>query len=457
LRDAGDRAWALVALQAAKRFYAAAIDLWGDEPGRAELLFRYGRALRFADGTGDDELAEARDGLLAAGDRETAAEAEALRARVSWDRGLTSEALERIENASALVRGAPSSSAKARVLAERARLTLFAGRNREAIEIGREALDMAEKLEDKEQQSELLNTIGVARVAIDDSDLGALEDMERSLALAREANAPDTLGRALYNLAQIRMMAKGFADVDALYDEAWAMTERFGVEQGKRWFRGGHPGHLCLVGRWDDAFRQADEFIGEVEAGSPHYQEADCRITRGTILLARGEVSAALADARKAADFARAARDEQLVHPALGFSARVHAMAGEVAEAETLANEVLATAPMTGFYATELAWAMRELGRGDEFLERAFAPQPEGREPSPWRAGASAVAAGELERAAELYGEIGAVPHWAYARLAAAEERGTGGPPLERALAFYRTVGATAYLKRGEALLAASA
>jgi hypothetical protein len=132
-------------------------------------------------------------------------------------------------------------------------------------------------------------------------------------------------------------------------------------------------------------------------------------------------------------------------------------MAGERTEADALVDEVLVTAPMIGIYATELAWAMRELGRGEDFLERAFAPQSPDREPSPWRAAACAVASGDLGRAAELYEEIGARPHWAYAWLAAAEERGLGGAELERALAFFRDVGATAYLERGEALLAKSA
>jgi tetratricopeptide (TPR) repeat protein len=457
LREAGDRAWALVALRAAKRFYAAALELWGDEPGRAELLFRYGRTLRFTDGSGDEELAEARDGLLAAGDRETAAEAEAFRARVSWDRGETGEALDRIEGASELVRDATSARAKTRVLAERARLTMFAGRHHEAIEIGREALEMAEALDDKEHQSELLNTIGVARVSIDDGDRGGVRDLERSLEIARQAGAPDTLGRALYNLAQLRTHTQGFEGVQELYDEMADSNERFGIEAGKRWLRAGYALYLCLIGRWDEALRQADDFIAEIEAGSPHYQEADCRWTRGTILVARGDIPGALAEARKGVAFARAAKDPQVVQPVLGFAARVNSVAGHGAEANALADEVLTTAPMVGFYTTDLAWAMRDLSRGDDFLERAFAPQSAGRQPSPWRAAACAVAAGELNRAAELYEEIGALPHWAYARLAAAEAHGTAGTELERALAFFREVGATAYLQRGESLLAASA
>jgi class 3 adenylate cyclase/tetratricopeptide (TPR) repeat protein len=457
LREAGDRAWALVALQAAKRFYGAAFDLWGDEPGRAELLYRYGRALRFTDGTGDEELAEARDALLAAGDRETAAQAEAMRARLSWDRGLTLEALERIERASGLVEDAPPSMAKTHVLSERTRITHFSGKSREAIEIGRDALQMAEALGDDEQQAELLNTIGIARAMTDDSDRGALDDLERSIAFARQARAPDALSRALFNLAQIRMLTVGLSDTEALWDEGAELNERFGIEQGIRWFRGGYAGYLGLLGNWDEAVRVADQFIAEVEAGSPHYQVGECRMTRGAIRLARGDVEGALEDARKGVDFARAAKDAQLVQPTFGFSARAHAVGGERADAEALVDEVLATAPMIGMYATDLAWTMRELGRGDEFLERAFARQSDEREPSPWRAAAGAVAAGQLDRAAELFEEIGARPHWAYARLAAAEERGTAGSELDRALTFYREVEATAYLQRGEALLAKSA
>jgi class 3 adenylate cyclase/tetratricopeptide (TPR) repeat protein len=457
LREAGDRAWGLVALEAARRFYAAAFDLWGDEPGRPELLFRYGRALRFTDGTGDEELAEARNGLLAAGDRESAAEAESMRARLSWDRGLTAEALERIEAAAALVEERPPSRAKTHVLSERTRIMHFSGKSREAILIGRGALQMAEALDDKEQQAELLNTIGIARAMMDDSDRGALEDLEQSIAVARQAGAPDALSRALFNVAQTRMITLGLGGTDALWDEGADLNERFGIEQGKRWFRGGYVGFLALRGDWDDALREADRFIAEVEAGSAHYQVAECRLARCTILLARGDVEGALEEARKAVDFARAARDIQLVHPTFGLSARVHAMAGERSHAEALLEEVLATPPMIGMYATDLAWAARELGRGDDFLGQAFAPQPEDREPSLWRAASCAVAAGELEEAAELFERIGARPNWAYARLVHAEERGIAGPELDRALAFYREVGATAYLKRGEALLAASA
>jgi class 3 adenylate cyclase/tetratricopeptide (TPR) repeat protein len=458
LREAGDRAWALAAPQAAKRYYAAALELWpSEEAGRPELLFRYGRTLRLTDGTGEDELADARDGLLAAGDRETAADAEVLRAKLSWDGARVAEALERIEQAARLVADAGPSAAKLRVLAERARIASVSGRTPEAIEVGREAFELAEALGDEEQQAELLNSISVARAMSDDSDTSAVDDLERSVTLARRAGAPDALGRSLNNLASIRMMLIGLEGVQEIFDEALETSERFGVESGVRWHRGGRPALLYLLGRWDDAVRVADEFLAEVEAGATHYQEGDSRINRGRIRLARGDLDGALEDARKVAAFARATGDPQVVHPSLAFSAFVHAVAGKQAEAEALIDEVLSTGPMIGTLATDLAWAMREIGHGAEFADRAFAPVPEGREPSPWRAAACAVASGEFERAAQLYGEIGSRPDEAYAWLAAAEERGTAGPELDRALAFFREVGATAYLARGEVLLAASA
>jgi hypothetical protein len=70
---------------------------------------------------------------------------------------------------------------------------------------------------------------------------------------------------------------------------------------------------------------------------------------------------------------------------------------------------------------------------------------------------------GDFERAAGIYAQIGSRPHEAFARLSAAESlladgrRVEGNAQLERALTFYRKVGAIAYIRHGEGLLAASA
>jgi hypothetical protein len=83
--------------------------------------------------------------------------------------------------------------------------------------------------------------------------------------------------------------------------------------------------------------------------------------------------------------------------------------------------------------------------------------------PTPWLQAAAAIATGDYERAAELYAEIGSLPDEALTRLRAAEQllaagrQAEGTVQLQQALAFYRQVQASAYVRQAEALLAASA
>ncbi len=83
--------------------------------------------------------------------------------------------------------------------------------------------------------------------------------------------------------------------------------------------------------------------------------------------------------------------------------------------------------------------------------------------PTPWVEAAAAICSGEFRRAADVLGDIGCRSGEAYARLRAAKQLVEVGPraeadaELNRALVFYREVGATGYVREGEALLAASA
>jgi hypothetical protein len=76
---------------------------------------------------------------------------------------------------------------------------------------------------------------------------------------------------------------------------------------------------------------------------------------------------------------------------------------------------------------------------------------------------ARAVAADDLSGAADVFDDIGASTFVAFYRLRAAERllaegrRAEADVQLAPALPFYRSVGATRYVREGEALLAASA
>lgn len=106
-----------------------------------------------------------------------------------------------------------------------------------------------------------------------------------------------------------------------------------------------------------------------------------------------------------------------------------------------------------------LAVVLQALGRGAELVDFIAHITTS----TPWLQAATAVATGEFERAADLYAAIGSLPREAFARLEAAERllaegrRTEASVQLQQALAFYRAVRASAYLREAEALLAASA
>jgi hypothetical protein len=102
---------------------------------------------------------------------------------------------------------------------------------------------------------------------------------------------------------------------------------------------------------------------------------------------------------------------------------------------------------------------LRALGRGSELTAVARGATMQ----TPWIDAATAMVLGDFQAAAEIYAQAGALPDEAFARLRAAgslievRRRAAGDAELQRALAFFRSVDATAYVREGEALLSRSA
>jgi tetratricopeptide (TPR) repeat protein len=186
---------------------------------------------------------------------------------------------------------------------------------------------------------------------------------------------------------------------------------------------------------------------------------------RGRIRLARDDVAGALDDAEKSLRLGREAKDPQTLHPALSFAAVASLEAGRRRDAERLADELLALKPadhpiphhVSPLF--DLAWVLAELDRSEELLEATEQAGIQTR----WIDIAEMLARGDYSRAAEMYADIGTRPSEAYTRLRAAAQlvdvgrRADADEQLHRALAFWRSVGATRYVREGEALLAASA
>ena len=463
LREAGDRASGLSVYPAARRFYGAALDLWPvDDKERPDLLFRLGRATHWIEASASfDILTEAKEGLLSAGEVGKAAEAAEMLAEAIWLTGQRDAAFERIEEAEQLIADQPRSPSAAFVLANVSRFAALAGEKEKAIRVGRVALSMAEDLGLDVIRAHALNNIGMARVATGEHD--AVSDVEQSISIALAANSPEAirgygnLGSLLMDLGQID---RAFTNID----QGRRLAERFGVVDHLRWLTAEMAWRPYYSGRWDEALQRLDAAIADLE-GHNFWMECPCRWLRGRIRLGRADMEGAQADASRGLELARLAKDPQVLWPALAFAARAFS-GSDRARANDLTEELLAEwkaqklriSGSDNEWLNDLIAVLPELGRENEFLEVDEAEMT-----TPWRRAARKVFLGDYLEAAEMYATLGAKPTEAYVRLRAAGafvragRRQEADAELQRALAFWRSAGATAYVREGEALLAASA
>jgi class 3 adenylate cyclase/tetratricopeptide (TPR) repeat protein len=462
LREAGDRAGRLSAYPAAGRFYGAALELWPrDDPDRPALVLTYGRILTHTEvgGRAADLFAEARDGLLGAGNQAAAAEAEVSLAELFRRQGLRDKAFEHFAEAEALVRDLPPSASKANVITGVSRFLTMAGEGERAIQVAQEAIEMATELGLDELRAYALTNIGTARVS--NGDLAGRDDLEASIAISLEINSPESV-RAYTNLGSLLGNLGELERSFAMHAEARALAKRFGLGDMTRKIEAERIWELYVRGDWEQGLALADELVADFEE-KPYFMEGQCREVRGCMRLAFGNLDAAQADATRSIDLARVGQDPQLVLPALAFGARVLCPT-DPRRADELAGELFATWRSTawnipGEWLADLGAALVVVDRPDELLEAAERVSLR----TPWLEAAVAVGTGEFPRAAEIYGAIGQRPEEAYARLRAADvlvgegRRAEADAELQRALAFWRSVGATAYIREGEALLAASA
>jgi tetratricopeptide (TPR) repeat protein len=455
----------LNALPQAESYFRAALDLGSpDDPERPALLLRCGRALYLRAEEGTAELIEARTGLLAAGEREAAAEAALMLADILWKQGRRDEMVGHLEEARTLVEGTSHSRTQVAVLCEVARYEMLADRLDAARELGGEALRLAEELGFDDLRAHALNTVGTARANLGDRE--GVDELEESIALATRLNSiPDVL-RGHNNLTALYVLQGDLERTRAAQEKTLELAKHFGHRGQARFIEAGSAvTNRYLAGEWDDALERAESVIAEAEAGARFYQLAAMYAIRGLIRLSRGDAEGAESDAEQAVELVRPVRDPQALFPDLAMAALIFLSAGNNARAgETLAEAVAGLRELhrLGFAVIELplqAWVAVTLGRSSELVEVIE------REPykSPWLHAALAVGSGDFLGAADIIGGMGIVTHEAFFRLRAAEQlvdegrRAEADEQLRRALAFYRSVGATRYVREGEALLAASA
>ena len=447
--DAGQRALSLGASRTAYELATEAIALTdeGDEELPAlQLLAAYGgRDSLEADVT--RLLAEAVDGFLALGDPARAAETSQVLAFEFFHRGDVPAADAATRQAIELARRAPLSTATARAIAGHARhVVITHAEHAKGVDLAREALAFADETSDDRLAMHALNTIGMARVF--SGDEGGLEDLEAAAERGREAGAVFELATALNNYASTLAGVGRLEESDARFAETRELCERYGLTAGIIWNEGERVYQRDRRGDLDGTIAATKRFLAHPAAGES-YQRRPVLVCRARALLARGQTAEAVADVEEAlSDVSEANTDAQTQAWLLTVGARALRAAGRAAEAEELLRGALEAAydPLVFDLALELV----ELGRGAEFLARV-----DSQGGHLWDEAHRAAAAGELTRAAEIYGAIGARFVESWAGLLAAEGGDTSR--LDAALAYFEEQRATPYVQRCRALLQASA
>jgi predicted ATPase/class 3 adenylate cyclase len=452
LAAAGDRALAVNASATAAGYYDRALALLGDDDAeRPALFFKYAQALfRGGDEGRRAVIEEAQAALLSAGDVEAAAEAAALAGEAAWYEGDRDAVDRHLQRALALVEDRAPSPAKAHVLAAVARFRMLAAHYDEAIEAGRAALAMAERFAADEIRAQTLITLGTARAYAGEGE--GRRDIERGLEFALNTNNLAAAARGYQNLSATADDRTSEVEFVTKSEELWL---RIGNVDGARYAQAIHVFHAIGFGRWDEALRLADEFIAVCEAGRPHYQEANVRAARAWIRLGRDNATGAITDIEHAVTLARAAKDPQLLLGTLADAALMYVKLGRLEEARSLADELLAVDPRGSI---ELTLVADRLGL-TAAIARAFEHAPFERRRDAMR---HAAAQRRFADAAEIAARIGEEALAADLRLAAGEvllEKGRSEEAraqLESALAFYRSVGATRFIRDAAALVEAA-
>jgi tetratricopeptide (TPR) repeat protein len=247
--------------------------------------------------------------------------------------------------------------------------------------------------------------------------------------------------------------------------EGYRLAQHFGQRGFVRWCEGGPLlGSLYQRGQWDEVVERADAFLARL-GGEGHYQAGSSHLFRGSIRAARGDDAGAVEDAARALELSRPVGDPQLSGTTLLGAAFIYMTVGDAATARKLFEESLALIGelgQLGWVVIELhslAWVGQKLERSDEVLA-AVKDEPL---QSPWLLAGRAAAEGDFVHTANIFGEAGDVTAEAFYRLCAAQTLAAQGrrsevdEQLRPALAFYRSVGATRYVRDGERLLAATA
>ena len=280
--------------------------------------------------------------------------------------------------------------------------------------------------------------------------------MRAGIELAAACGDFNQLSRGYVNLAGLLQNAGELEEAESLMFKARDLAVRRGHAPGTRFVDGNLIDADFVRGRWDAAERRAREFLA-ASGAEGHYMDNIALSALSIFELACDRLEDALHDAERAIAAGRKVRDPQALVPALATGAFVFAETGDTGRATALLEEL---EPVAYDSSVPLAFFAAARSGQEEELRAVTSAFSRG---TPWDRAALAVLDGRWPDAAREYAEMGAAAFAALADLRAAESyadagrRGEANEHLSRSLQFWRSIGASRFVREGEALLAKSA
>jgi DNA-binding CsgD family transcriptional regulator/tetratricopeptide (TPR) repeat protein len=339
--------------------------------------------------------------------------------RLSWSSGDRARAERYAIEAIALLETLPPGRELAMAYSNRAQLAMLAAQTDDAVMWGERAIDLAERVGDRETLAHALNNVGTAYLLSGAEEGHAA--LERSLEVSLENGLEDDVVRAFTNLAACAAMTKDPAGAERYIDQALSYCGERDLDSSELHVLGWRALASLDSGRWSEATDAADLVLRR--AGANRMPRVDALVALGRVRARRGDPDA------------QVPLDEALALAAPTGEQRLARVAAARAEAAWLAR--------TGDVAFETDRARnvaREVGNPWEIGELACWRWRAGiREDIPPRAAKpyALEISGEWARAAELWTSR-SCPYEAALALAGADDQDA----LRRALAELQRLGA---------------
>ena len=350
--------------------------------------------------------------------------------------------------------------------------TVDEGKHRDAIAWAERALSLAAEL-GLPEPARAMGFRGMARCQ--SADPGGLSDILRAIELATDRGESRDAAALANNLAIALWPLEGPQRSLDTFTRGIAAARARGITELALAMACSRLDALVDVGKFAQVLDEAGELEAQLEGSGDAVSLVEIRSARARVLVLRGEIEAALHDAERSIEVARAAGVPELIGLSYPPAAAARAAAGNLEGAHSLLIELLGVPNIrdNGYYAMHLTSVVRTaIACGDPELAQRFTLDLDPTSPLAEHASAAASAVldqarGDLERAETSYRDVverwtsfGVVPELALAQLGLGRcsvsigRPGDAVGPLQACRALFLELGMAPALADADDLLA---